>query len=524
MPAFPKLTPESLDFVLLSFEGPDEYSMAGGLGMRMKELSLELARQGFRTHLFFVGDPDLPVEESPAANLTLHRWSQAVSRRYPKGVYAGEEEKLLDWNGQLPDFVVSRVITPAIQQGRLAAVLAEEWHTAYSTCQISDRLWASGLRDKAVMLWNANNIMGFDRIDWGRLSYCAQITTVSRYMKHVMWGQGVNPLVIPNGIPVDRIGDTDPGLITALRAAFSGRELIFKVGRFSPDKRWIMAIEALAQQKRRGHRVATVIRGGLEPHGQEVLERARALGLQVSELRLSRDPAEAVTELADTPHADVYNVTSFMSDDVVSLFYSAADAVLANSGHEPFGLVGLEVMAIGGVVLLGSTGEDYGVSYSNSIMLDTDDPLEISVALDSLRADSSIAQRLRTGARETAHNFTWQNVISNILLSRLRYVALRQLVLAPPQESAPASASPGEVLRPNTGHASPYPATAGVASPTGEDRTQVESSLAYRGESATQRPAVKPPFSPTEPRSAEARAAAAPPTKSRSRKPRPPAV
>ena len=98
--------------------------------------------------------------------------------------------------------------------------------------------------------------MGFDRIDWGRLSYCAQITTVSRYMKHVMWGQGINPLVIPNGIPADRIRDADPDLTAALRAAFSGRELVFKLGRFTPDKRWIVAVEALAEEKRRGHRVA----------------------------------------------------------------------------------------------------------------------------------------------------------------------------------------------------------------------------------------------------------------------------
>ena len=40
------LTPDTLEFVLLSFEGPDQYAMAGGLGVRMKELALELARQG----------------------------------------------------------------------------------------------------------------------------------------------------------------------------------------------------------------------------------------------------------------------------------------------------------------------------------------------------------------------------------------------------------------------------------------------------------------------------------------------
>jgi len=101
----PRLTPDTVDFVLLSFEGPDQYSMAGGLGVRMKELGLELARQGYRTQLLFVGDPSLPARESPAENLTLHRWSQWLSAHYPGGVYDGEEAKLIDWNENLPRFV-----------------------------------------------------------------------------------------------------------------------------------------------------------------------------------------------------------------------------------------------------------------------------------------------------------------------------------------------------------------------------------------------------------------------------------
>ena len=104
MATLPELTPDSLEFVLLSFEGPDEYSLAGGLGVRMKELSLELASQGFRTHLVFVGDPELPAQEDPVPNLTLHRWSQWLSREYPAGVYDGEEAKLADWNATVPKY------------------------------------------------------------------------------------------------------------------------------------------------------------------------------------------------------------------------------------------------------------------------------------------------------------------------------------------------------------------------------------------------------------------------------------
>jgi glycosyltransferase involved in cell wall biosynthesis len=485
MVSLPRLTPDTLDFVLLSFEGPDQYSMAGGLGVRMKELALELSRQGFHTHLVFVGDPHLPAEESAAPNLTLHRWSQWLSAHYPAGVYHGEEAKLVDWNEQLPGFVASRLVGPAAREGRLTAILAEEWHTAYSTCQISDRLWAEGLRDKAVILWNANNVMGFDRIDWRRLDFCSQITTVSRYMKHVMWDRAVNPLVIPNGIPADRVRHADPVSVTRLRAAFPGRELIFKIGRFSPDKRWNMALDALAEEKRRGSNIATVIRGGVEPHGMEVLANARSQGLSVLDVQPPRDPVEAINALSEAPAADVYNITSFMSDEFISLLYSGADAVLANSGHEPFGLVGLEVMAAGGVAFVGSTGEDYAVPFLNSVVLDTDDPAEIRIALDFLRTHPGVVERLRSDAQETARSFSWENVIVDTLLGKLEYVSLRQLV-SPPQQSVPSTGSsngPGKVTGEGS-PASPYRPAARSA--------EVAESQAYGGKSVSRRLAVKP--------------------------------
>ena len=37
-------------FILVSFEGPDIYSQAGGLGVRVTNLAHTLAEQGFPTH------------------------------------------------------------------------------------------------------------------------------------------------------------------------------------------------------------------------------------------------------------------------------------------------------------------------------------------------------------------------------------------------------------------------------------------------------------------------------------------
>ncbi|MHB1345234.1 MAG: glycosyltransferase family 4 protein [Thermoleophilia bacterium] len=477
MAELPGLTPETVQFVLLSFEGPDEYSMAGGLGVRMKELALELARQGFSTHLVFVGDPDLPAQSHPHENLVLHRWCQWLSVGYRDGVYAGEEAKLADWDNTVPSFVTEELVAPAAARGMMTAVLAEEWHTAHSTCLLSDTLHAAGIRDRAVILWNANNTMGFDRIDWQRLGFCSQITTVSRYMKHIMWGRGINPIVIPNGIPSDRVHRPKPRAIQRLREAVGAEEILFKIGRWSPDKRWNMAVAALAEERRLGQDVTMIIRGGIEPHALEVLHNAHVMGLSVVDVRLPRDTKGAIEALRALPRADMYNVQNFMGDDLISLLYAGADAVLANSGHEPFGLVGLEVMAVGGLAFVGSTGEDYAVPYLNSVVLDSDDPLEITVALEYLRRHPEITARIRGEAQNTARSFRWATIIEDTIIGKLKYVAMRQNVRAP--SDALSSAGRDNVHRPAVAEESPppeSPASAGTggapyggeAAPTGD--------------------------------------------------------
>lgn len=45
-----------MQFHLLSFEGPDGYSRAGGIATRVAGLAGALAHLGLDTHLWFVGD------------------------------------------------------------------------------------------------------------------------------------------------------------------------------------------------------------------------------------------------------------------------------------------------------------------------------------------------------------------------------------------------------------------------------------------------------------------------------------
>src|SRR5205823_6418152 len=136
---------------------------------------------------------------------------------------------------------------------------------------------------------------------------------------------------------------------------FAGRMLLAKVGRFDPDKRWHMAVAAVAQLKRQGACPALVVKGGIETHGAEVLAHAAAAGLEVRDVTAGRGAGEGLVALTAAAGADVLNATFFLPEELLRSLYQAADAVLANSGREPFGLVGLEVMSCGGVAITGAT-------------------------------------------------------------------------------------------------------------------------------------------------------------------------
>jgi len=85
--------------------------------------------------------------------------------------------------------------------------------------------------------------------------------------------------------------------------------------------------------------------------------------------------------------------------------------VLANSEKEPFGLVGLEVMASGGVAYVGRTGEDYAVPFSNAVVMQSDDPRELLTTHVTLRRRPEMVAAIRASGRATARRFEWPKVL-----------------------------------------------------------------------------------------------------------------
>jgi len=410
-------------FHLLSFEGPDPYARAGGIASRIIGLAQALVASGFPTHLWFVGDPDLPGHEV-CDQLQLHRWGQWISRYHPAGVYDGEEAKRADYAASLPPFLLRETLLPHLQQGGTAVVLAEEWHTVDAVLHLDWLLRQAEVRSHVTILWNANNTFSFDRIDWGRLAEAAIITTVSRYMKHLLQGLGVNALVIPNGLAADDLIPPERDTTRCFRTRTHDRTVLSKVARWDPDKCWLLAIDTVGMMKSLGWRPLLIARGGVEAHGVDVLTTAVARGLQVVERALPNPGVGGLLQVLDSlQDVDVVSLRSPLDPESRRVLLHGSAAVLANSKHEPFGLVGLETMAVGGVACTGCSGEDYAVPGRNALVLETTDPREFLGLFGELRANPAHERALRQAGRLTAKHYAWRQILQRHLLPRLRLLA-----------------------------------------------------------------------------------------------------
>jgi glycosyltransferase involved in cell wall biosynthesis len=274
------------------------------------------------------------------------------------------------------------------------------------------------------MLWNANNTFSFERIDWESLAAAATLTTVSRYMKHRMQSLGVDPLVIPNGLSPHELVLPEREAVAAFHAHLPGRLVLSKVARWDPDKHWLLAIDIVSAMKRLEWRPCLIARGGIEAHGTEVLAAATKAGLRVVTRTLPQPGVCGLLHALDgLEEADLVDLCSPLDPDGRRVLLQGSDAVLANSRHEPFGLVELETMAVGGVACTGCSGEDYAVPGRNALVLETTNPWEFIDLFGGLRAHPAQEHALRRAARMTAQQYIWPQIIERNLLPRLRFLA-----------------------------------------------------------------------------------------------------
>jgi glycosyltransferase involved in cell wall biosynthesis len=110
------------------------------------------------------------------------------------------------------------------------------------------------------------------------------------------------------------------------------------------------------------------------------------------------------------------SVESHVDCDARGVLLRGADVVLANSRHAPFGLVGIETMAVGGIACTGTSGEDYARAGENALVIAREDPGEFSAQFEAVFACADHVEAMRRCGLRTARQYTWPRVLERHLL------------------------------------------------------------------------------------------------------------
>jgi hypothetical protein len=115
-------------------------------------------------------------------------------------------------------------------------------------------------------------------------------------MRRILQAWDVDPVVIPNGLSPEAFAIPTDDAVAEIRQRFAGRPLLAKVARFDPDKRCLLALGITGELKRRGERPLLIARGGVEPHGGDVMRAAAEAGLRVVETTTQRPGAAGLLD------------------------------------------------------------------------------------------------------------------------------------------------------------------------------------------------------------------------------------
>ncbi len=190
------------------------------------------------------------------------------------------------------------------------------------------------------------------------------------------------------------------------------------MARWEREKGWTQALDAVARARSDDRRLMLVARaGGPTGQGGGLEAEASARRLKVIAFDSEREFAEGFSD-STRAGADVVHLRFGVNSSLARTLFAASDGVLANSVSEPFGLVGLEAMAAGGVAYTGGTGEDYAVGGRNAVVLETLNPGEIVRRWEELASAPDASARLRRQARKTAQGYEWHAVV-NLLIEAL---------------------------------------------------------------------------------------------------------
>ncbi|MBD2045373.1 glycosyltransferase family 4 protein [Coleofasciculus sp. FACHB-64] len=105
----------------------------------------------------------------------------------------------------------------------------------------------------------------------------------------------------------------------------------------------------------------------------------------------------------------------YLSDEMVAVFYSKADAFVYPSHYEGFGLPVLEAMTLGAPVITSNTSSLPEVAGDAALLIDPDDPASLADAILKVISDSQLRSELIQKGKERAKLFSWERTAQETL-------------------------------------------------------------------------------------------------------------
>ncbi len=382
---------------------------AGGMNVYVRELARELGRRGIPVDIFTRSqDRHIPTIEPLACGVRVINLRTGPAAPYEK-----------DWVlTYLPEFV-SRV-----------RCFAEGEDLTYDL--IHSHYWLSG--EAALRLrrsWGVPVLHMFHTLGAMKNSIArsheetetSQRIAIERKLMHeadtivaatsldraqMVWNyasEAERIRIVPCGVDLHRFQPQAQADARARLGLPLDEEILLCVGRMEPLKGMdalIRALALLAQQEpaQRARRRVLLVGGETEDHPGAWNSEQRRLNA----LRHQLGIADRVTFLGSQPQ------------ELLPDYFAAASVVAVPSHYESFGMVALEALASGALVIASNVG---GLALTiedgrSGLLFPADDHVALATQIRRVLDDPDLAQMLRTGARQRANEYGWPSIAHRI--------------------------------------------------------------------------------------------------------------
>jgi glycosyltransferase involved in cell wall biosynthesis len=207
--------------------------------------------------------------------------------------------------------------------------------------------------------------------------------------------------IIPCGTDIHRFGAIEQQTARQQLGIATESKVVFYVGRFDQRKGIETLVRAVGQSHLRDQAdLKLIIGGGSRPGQSDGIERDRIESI-VAQLGMS----------------DFTVFPGRLDDEILPVYYTAADVCVVPSHYEPFGLVAIEAMACGTPVVASDVG---GLQYTvvpeeTGLLAPPQDEVAFAAAIDRILSDPDYRNKLGQAARKRVETkFSWAGVAQQL--------------------------------------------------------------------------------------------------------------